>query len=261
MIRLGSLVATIALLLGLAGAPTQASSDRKCHGATDIGSAGEGCVQSATQTLAYIAENSSHTFKVEKACTTDNAICSDTPTCDGGLVYNIWEDGNLLPWQACLNDDQAAQITGLTPGFVERAYQRLTWPASDLLTQPPGGKTLVNFATNFYTTNTHPTTQTVTLLGQHITIEATPTQYTWHFDDHDSNQSTLTTTDPGAPYPNLQITHRYTRADTAHPSLETTYTGRYRVNQGPWHTIPDTLTVPGTNVDLQILTATPHLVG
>jgi len=45
------------------------------------------------------------------------------------------------------------------------------------------------------------------------------------------------------------------------PSLDTTYAGRYRVGTGPWRTIPDTLTVPGAPVDLQVVSATPHLVG
>ena len=45
------------------------------------------------------------------------------------------------------------------------------------------------------------------------------------------------------------------------PSVDTTYAGRYRVGNGPWRTIPDTLTVPGTAVDLQVVSATPHLVG
>ena len=52
------------------------------------------------------------------------------------------------------------------------------------------GRTLINFDTNFYTTNTHPTTQTVTLIGQQVTIEATPTEYTWHFGSGEGDQTT-----------------------------------------------------------------------
>lgn len=217
-----------------------------------------GCIESAARALTYIAEHSDHTFQAHLACATGNATCSDSPSCDGGLVYNVWEDGTLLPWQACLDDHQASQINGLTPGFVERAFKRLTWPASVLVVQPPDGKTLVNFATNFYTTNTDPTTQTVTLLGQRVTVEATPTLYAWHFGQDDAE---LATSDPGAAYPDLRVTYRYLRSGTVHPSVETTYAGRFRVDGGAWQTIPDTLTVPGERVDLQVLTATPHLVG
>jgi hypothetical protein len=124
--------------------------------------------------------------------------------------------------------------------------------------QPPHGRTLVNFATNFYTTNTRPTTQTVTLLGQRVTVRGAPIAYTWHFDQDGAE---LRTSEPGAAYPDLQVTYRYLEAGTVHPSVDTTYAGRYRVNGGAWQTIPDTLTVPGQPVELKVLTATPHLVG
>jgi len=45
------------------------------------------------------------------------------------------------------------------------------------------------------------------------------------------------------------------------PSVDTTYRGRYRVGNGTWKSIPDTLTVPGAPVALQVVSATPHLVG
>ena len=38
-------------------------------------------------------------------------------------------------------------------------------------------------------------------------------------------------------------------------------TPTYRVDGGDWVPIPDTLTVAGTPADLQVLSATPHLVG
>lgn len=223
------------------------------------------CVESAAQTHAYIVAHSEHTFSVDKACKTDNASCPETPTCRDGLVYNIFEDGKKLDWQACLTQDQADRINGLTPGLVRRAFRRLSWPASELVVQPPKGRTLVNFDTNFYTSNNHPTTRTVTLIGQRVTIEATPTQYTWHFggavlDGQDAGGD-LSTSDPGAAYPDLRITHRYPRVGSVRPSVDTTYSGRYRVGNGRWQTIPDTLTVPGAAVDLQVVSATPHLVG
>jgi len=141
--------------------------------------------------------------------------------------------------------------------MVERAFRRLSWPASPLVVQPPKGRTLVNFDTNFFTTNSHPTTRTVTLIGQPVTIEATPTQYTWHFGDGIQ----LTTTDSGAPYPDLRITHRYTQVADVRPSVDTTYSGRFRVGGGAWQDISDTLTVAGSPVALEVVSATPHLVG
>jgi hypothetical protein len=43
--------------------------------------------------------------------------------------------------------------------------------------------------------------------------------------------------------------------------VDVTYQGRYRVDDGPWQDIPETLTVDGTPASLQVLSATPHLVG
>ena len=63
----------------------------------------------------------------------------------------------------------------LTLADIQKAFAELKLPASTLIIQPPDGLTLVNFATNFYTTNTTPITTTVTLLNQPVTLEATPT--------------------------------------------------------------------------------------
>src|SRR5206468_1583314 len=100
------------------------------------------------------------------------------------------------------------------------------------------GRTLVNFATNFLTTNTEPTTQAVTLLGQRVEIEATPQSWVWHYGDGGSD----TTSSPGAAYPDLEVTHTYLDAVQVSPSVDTVYSGRYRINGGGWQAIPDTAT-------------------
>jgi hypothetical protein len=146
---------------------------------------------------------------------------------------------------------------GVSPAQVLRAMQRLTWPGSDLVIQPPEGRTLVNFATNFLTENTEPTTQRVTLLGQRIVIEATPSSYHWDFGDG----TETTTSTPGARYPDLEVTHEYAKKGRYAPSVGTTYTGRYRVNGGPWLEIPGTHTVAGEPVELEVIGAKPTLVG
>ncbi len=43
--------------------------------------------------------------------------------------------------------------------------------------------------------------------------------------------------------------------------MDTTYTATFRVNGGPWRDVPGSVTVAGAPVDLQVLTATPTLVG
>lgn len=144
----------------------------------------------------------------------------------------------------------------LTVGLIRSAFAELKLPAGTLVIQPPDGLTLVNFDTNFYTTSTEPIARTVTLLGRRVTLEATPSTFHWTFGDGER----LSTSDPGAPYPALRVTHNYLRKGTYRPALATTYTGRYRVGAGPWRQIPGTVTIDGTGQALRAIEAQPKLV-
>lgn len=143
--------------------------------------------------------------------------------------------------------------------MVQRAFERLDWPASRLLTQPPNGATLVNLPTILRTTNTRASTRVVTLLGQRITIEARPTSYVWHHGDGTSQE----TSSPGHAYPGAgyrDVTHTYLRASPGmRLSVDTVYTGRYRVGNRPWIDIPAPRTIDGPVTPLTVRTATPHL--
>lgn len=144
----------------------------------------------------------------------------------------------------------------LTLGLIRSAFAELRLPAGDLVIQPPDGTTLVNFDTNFYTPATAPLTRTVTLLGQRVTLEATPSRYRWEFGDGKAR----TTTEPGSPYPRLEVTHSYLRTGTYRPRLATTYTGRYRVAGRGWRPIPGTVTIQGAAQSLRAIEARPTLV-
>ncbi|KAB2810711.1 PKD domain-containing protein [Pimelobacter simplex] len=146
----------------------------------------------------------------------------------------------------------------LTLADIRRAFAELPLPTPTLVIQPPDGVTLVNFDTNFYTAHTAPLTRTVTLLGQRVTIRATPAAYTWTYGDG----AARTTADPGAPYPDLRVTHRYERKGVYRARLAVTYDGSYRVGQGgPWRAIPGRVTVAGAPQGLRAVEATPTLVG
>ncbi len=62
-----------------------------------------------------------------------------------------------------------------------------------------------------------------------VDIVVTPRDYTWDFGDGD----TLTTADPGRPYPNFDVTHVYEQLGEARISLTTTWTAKYRVDSDP----------------------------
>jgi hypothetical protein len=159
------------------------------------------------------------------------------------------------PFAFCdLTPDAAAAV--LTPGVVAQAFRRLPLPQSELMVQPPGGATLVNFATNFYTEQGE-FTRSVRLLGQRVDLKIWPSQFGWRFGDGRS----LASASAGAPYPDLEITHEYATKGQVRPSVDTTYAAQFRVNGGPWRDVNGTVTIPGSPVQLQVRTATPLLVG
>ena len=149
--------------------------------------------------------------------------------------------------------EQAARTLGAGP---VQTFRRITLPASELIIQPPNGRTLVNFDTNFYT---EPLTfdRTVRLLGHRVDLHITVHSYRWDFGDGEG----LTSTEPGAPYPKLEITHNYLRKAVYWASLDTTYTADFRVDGGPWRLVPGTVTIDGEAERLQAIEARPTLVG
>jgi len=215
------------------------------------------------------AADDGYTYELDPRCKAGDQrvncqVFARCTTAEGrnGEIYIIWryddETGSRTRvGTACLTPSEFRSLGAITPAMVRREMQRLTWPQAELEIQPPDGQTLINFDTNFFTTNTRATTQTVVLLGQQVTIEATPSEYTWHFGDGVSQASTS----PGAAYPDLDVTHVYEEPGRVTPSVDTTYTGRYRVNGDSWQEIPGTLTVEGEGVSLRVRSASPHLVG
>ena len=144
----------------------------------------------------------------------------------------------------------------VTPGLVLTELRRIGLPSLQARTQPRD-KTLVNFATIFYA-EPQTFTRTLTLLGQSVDVEATPTSFTWHYGDG----SSATTSTPGAPYPAKDVTHSYTDAHiTVQPSVDVTYSARFRVGNGAWQTIPDTVTIAGPAGVLRVSEATAVLSG
>ena len=75
----------------------------------------------------------------------------------------------------------------------------------------------------------------------------------------------MTTTEPGAAYPELAVTHRYVDARvTVQPSVATTYTARFRVaggGGGEWQDVGGTVTASGPPTALRVAEAIPVLSG
>jgi hypothetical protein len=177
--------------------------------------------------------------------------------------WGLWGQRTTGDWdllaERCFGRPPTAAQTPrpqVTPALVLQALRRIGLPALQAHTQPQD-KTLVNFETIFFT-EPQAFTRTITLLGQQVDVQATPASYTWHHGDGTS----ATTSDPGAPYPAKDITHEYTDAHvTVQPSVDVTYTARFRVNGDGWQDIPETVTIAGPSTDLRVSEATAVLSG
>lgn len=171
-------------------------------------------------------------------------------------AWLVSDSGEVLSDQFLCPDETEDQPPQITNAMVARAFKRIPLPPSRLVVQPPGGETLVNFATNFYT-EAAPFERSVTLVGQRVDLRIRPSGFGWSFGD-----GTVTrTTTPGAAYPALDVTHEYARAGRVGPSVDTTYSADFRVNGGPWEPVVGTVTMTGAPVALQVRTASPTLVG
>lgn len=182
---------------------------------------------------------------------------------NGDRLWRLWGQNRRGQWEAlgtqCLGEDEPPPpepVPEVTPGLVLNALRRIGLPALEVQTQPED-KTLVNFATIFYT-EPETFTRTLTLLGRSVDVEARASSYTWYHGDGTS----VRTSDPGAPYPAKEITHEYTEANqTVRPSVDVTYTARFRVGGGGWREIPETVTISGPESTLRISEATALLSG
>ena len=197
----------------------------------------------------------------------------------GPTYQQVWEGDNASPTPpppplyvagvagGCLGDpevctpdvDPATPITQVT---VLRALRRIDLPASRLVVQPPGGKTLVNFDTLFRT-EAEPFTRTVRLVGHRVDLEITPSSFTWRHGDGTAQ----TTASPGRAFRRgvpmeEYVSHRYEDAHvTMRPAVDTTYSARFRVDGGPWRDVDGTVTISGSGVDLRVVEGRPTLVG
>ncbi len=187
----------------------------------------------------------------------NGGICNDNVECaengQDGYIHDVYLDG-VDVGDVCVPDNAVQQVDLVQ--LIIREFKRIGWPYSELVVQPRGGRTLVNFDTNFYTPDHQAIDKGVTLAGQAITIRAVPVSYDWYFGDDTST----TTTSPGSPHPNLEITHQYERTGDVVVRLDTTYAGEYRIGDGEWTAIGETLTVEGEDQDLEIVEALPQLV-
>lgn len=200
------------------------------------------------------------TFETSSCAIGGAQTCAALDHCDDGSIMTfttyVTESGEFVVGGDNCPRDLAGASHQVTPGLVATAFRRIPLPASEVVVQPPNGRTLVNFRTNFYTERDE-FTRVVRLLGQRVELRIWPARFGWRFGDGVERW----TTTPGDKYPHLEVTHRYLSKGRVAPSVATTYAAQFRVGGGPWRDVNGTVTIPGTPQGLRVVTARPVLVG
>lgn len=144
----------------------------------------------------------------------------------------------------------------VTEAMILQAFRRIPLPSLISHSQP-ANKTLINFDTIFFT-QAQPLTRQVTLLGQGVRLEITPSRFEWVHGDG----TTETTSTPGAPYPAKDIVYRYADAHrTVAHRVVVTWSAEYSLNGGPLRPVNGTVTTNGPATPLRIAEASPALSG
>jgi autotransporter-associated beta strand protein len=132
---------------------------------------------------------------------------------------------------------------------------------------PPGHVTLVNIDTVLWIdTTSRRRLGTVNLLGRRVDIRAHIDRVAWDFGD----DSTATTAGPGTAYTNAHpcrtkqclgyFGHTYTDTGTMTITADLTWTGQFRVDGGPWQSIPGTVTAAAASTTIDVKEARGVLV-
>ena len=202
-------------------------------------------------------------FVTAPVCVTGgDQVCGEVRLCPNGqpmtLTSFVTPDGLATTSSSNCPSSSDAEPTRieLTIGMIADALRRVSLPASTVNVQPPNGRTLVNFDTNFYTERDD-FTRVVNLLGRQVKLRIHAHSFTWHFGDGEI----VATETPGAPYPALDVTHTYRRPGSFQVGVDTTYTADFSVDNGAWRQVPGTVTANGTSDALSVIEARPELVG
>lgn len=141
----------------------------------------------------------------------------------------------------------------VTPGDVVEAVKRVGLPRLTVAVQP-AGSTLVNLETIFHT-QAPAFARTVPILGSDVTLRAAPAAYTWHHGDG----TIQTTSNPGRPYPAMDVIHRYRTPAHLSARVDVTYRVTYRIDDGAWQNLSTPIIAPGPATALRVREARPVL--
>jgi hypothetical protein len=186
-------------------------------------------------------------------------------TCGAQGVYRYWlyrrpidAAGNPVgPWVQVPGAFCRGAAPSVTLADIARAFRWTFVPIAPSSTRVnPSDGTLVNVDTIFYADTPSSMQTTITLLGERVALTLHPTKWYWRFGDG----ATLTTTTPGAPYPDTSVTHRYTEAGTYAASVTVTWDGTFGFG-GQTAGIPGDTSIAGPPTTVAVREAHTRLVG
>ena len=150
-----------------------------------------------------------------------------------GVSPPIWEDFNKNG-PACVYSENPEKLLEEVTGRLLSEFQ--THPVSaGKVTAQPGPHTMIGAETNVYVDSPVQVINTV-ILGQNITITATPTEYVLHYGDGTSSGLSF---DPGGPLPESRVgqptatSHAYTTTGDFEVHATVYFTAVYSMNGGP----------------------------
>lgn len=131
-------------------------------------------------------------------------VCADgqTPRAPMWSRFRVPPSETWSEWEQ--QDYGSCDGAQVLPVLTAEEFRRPPLPAPVLHVQPEGTWVLTNIETIVYTDPT-PVTLTTQVLGLPVTVEATPSQFTYAWGDgHET-----VTRDPGRPYPAFDVVHEY----------------------------------------------------
>lgn len=153
----------------------------------------------------------------------------------------------------CVYSENPRDVLAEIAARIEQDFKNSNVAAATVTSQP-GPNTLRGAETNFYAEAKEQTFD-IELLGQHVHINATPTEYTWTYGDG----ATLGPTPyPGASLPELRwgekttTSHVYTQTGDYPVTVATHFQGTYSVNGGPPLPIPGQGSFTSTPVQVSV---------
>lgn len=170
--------------------------------------------------------------------------------------------GQLLELRPVAAAPGAPPVPRLTMAMIQEAFAEVPVPASSIVVEPPGGETLVNLPTIF-STEAVSFVESLVLLGYAVDLRISPSSYSWVHGDG----TTQTTDGPGRAWQrNVDmgdyVTHMYEQTKAGlRVRVDVTWAADFRVDGGPWQTVPGTVTITGPAEPLDVREADPLLVG